>query len=275
MGKKVRVTIDEIMCSVAAREIKDGERVFVGQGYPILAAMLAKKRHAPNAILVMEGGLIDFEPHRPPLHIADFTAMKGVSCSCDMVDTFACYLFRGDIDVGFLGAAQVDKYGNINSSYLGDYEDPEMRITGSGGANEIGGYSKRGIILLRHGQFVEKLDYLTTPGYLEGGGSREKAGLMGGPSIVVSGIGVFRFDKKTKEMYLESYHPGSSVEDVKSKVPWDLNISPKVRRTSLPSDEELAIMRSIAPEISLGRSFALQMRTTNLMKFMQAKQMGT
>jgi len=273
MGRKIRVTLDEIMCSVAAKEIKDGERVFVGQGYPILAAMLAKKRHAPNSLLIMEGGVIDFEPYRPPLHIADCTALNGVSCTCDMMDTFSCYLFRGDIDVGFLGAAQVDKYGNINSSYIGDVENPEMRVTGSGGANEIGGYSKRGIILLRHGKFVEKLDYLTTPGYLEGYDSRKKVGLPGGPSIVVSSIGVFRFDGKSKEMYLESYHPGVTVEDIKSKVPWDLRISPNVQRTPLPSDEELALMRSIAPEISLGRAFALQRRTTNLLNFMQAKQM--
>ena len=254
MGKKVRITIDEIMCSVAAREIKDGERVFVGQGYPILAAMLAKKRHAPNAILVMEGGLIDFEPHRPPLHIADFTAMKGVSCSCDMVDTFACYLFRGDIDVGFLGAAQIDPYGNINSTVIGeDHSKPRRRFPGSGGANDVASFCWRTVIIMKHEKerFVGKIDFVTSPGYLDGPGAREKAGLPRGtgPYRVITSMGVFGFDEKNKYMKLLALAPGYTTEDILNNMGFEPLVAETVEKLEPPTAEELRLLREeIDPE---------------------------
>jgi glutaconate CoA-transferase subunit B len=262
-----RMTRDEIMVSVAAKEVEEGDLVFVGQGYPILAAIVAKKMHAPNALFMMEGGVVDFEPYRPPRHIAQAGCARGAAYYCDLAETFSCHLRSGFVDVGFIGAAQLDKYGNVNSSYVGDPKKDPIRITGSGGAHEIGAFSKKTLIILRHGKFVEKLDYLTTPGYLEGYDSREKAGLSGGPAAVITPKGVFRFDKETKEMYLESYHPGSTVDEIKSEIPWDLRVAPDVKRTAVPSDEEIAIMREIAPLVALGYGFSFQVTVENLMKF--------
>ena len=262
-----RITRDEIMCAMAAREIRDGERVFVGQGYPILAAIVAKKIHAPRALFLSEGGLVDFDPFRPPAHIAQATPIKGAAYFCDLIEIFSYYLSRGYVDVGFVGAAQVDKYGNINSSYVGDYDNSPTRITGSGGAHEIGAYAGRTLIIMRKGKFVENVDYLTTPGYLEGGNSRQEAGLGGGPSAVITPKGIFRFDEVTKEMFLESYHPGTTIEEIKVEFPWDLNVSSEVHRTPVPTDEETTIMRDIAPSIALGMGFTMQVTMENLMKF--------
>lgn len=263
---KKRITRDEIMCSAAAGEIQDGDIVFVGQGYPIMGAIVAKKTHAPNSLFVMEGGVVDLEPFRPPIHVAQATSSKGASYCCDLIETFAAHLRAGYIDVGFLGAAQVDKYGNINSSYVGDYDNNPMRITGSGGAHEIGCYAGRTLIIMRKGKFVEELDYLTTPGYLEGGDSREKAGLRGGPAALITPKAVFHFDEVTKEMYLHSYHPGATIEEIKAEIPWDLKVSPTVSRTPVPTDEEIVIMRETGPCIALGLGFTMQVTMDNLMK---------
>jgi glutaconate CoA-transferase subunit B len=263
---KKRITRDEIMCTMAAREIQDGDIVFVGQGYPILGAVVAKKTHAPNAVFVMEGGVVDFEPFRPPTHVAQATPSKGACYFCDLIETFAAHLRAGYIDVGFLGAAQADKYGNINSSYVGDYDQSPMRITGSGGAHEIGCYAGRTLIIMRKGKFVEELDYLTTPGYLEGGDSRERAGLSGGPSALITPKGIFRFEEDSKEMYLASYNPSTTIEEIRADVPWDLKVSPEVARTPIPTDEETAIMRDIGPTIALGLGFTMQVTLDNLMK---------
>lgn len=267
---KRRMTRDEILVSAAAREIRDGDLIFVGQGYPILAAIVAKKKHAPNVLFMMEGGIVDFDPYRPPRHIAQANCARGASYYCDLTETFSCHLQGGFVDVGFIGAAQVDKYGNVNSSYVGDLKKDPIRITGSGGAHEIGSFSNRTLILLRHGKFVEKLDYFTTPGYLTGHDSRKEAGLPGGPAAVITTKGVFRFDENTKEMYLESYHPGSTVDEIKAEIPWELKVAPDLRRTPLPEDDELEIMRDMAPLIALGYGFTMQITVENLMKFTRA-----
>lgn len=241
------------MCSVAARELKDGETVFVGQGNPILAALLALKA-GKRLTLVMEGGVLGFMPYRPPVHISDMSAMVGAECCCEMTDMFGMFLHGGKIDVGFLGTSQVDKYGNLNTSFSKDpKESIRGRIAGSGGANEIAGYAKRIVILLRHGKFIDKLFYRTSPGWLEGGTSRQDAGLPGGPSAVITMDGVFRFEKDTKEMYLDSIYPGKNVNDIKSKVPWDLKINPDLKEEELPSYEEIIMIRQFSPNISLGR----------------------
>jgi len=250
MIKKIKVTYEEIMCSAAARELRDGDVVFVGQGYPILAALLAKKS-GKRLTLIMEGGIIEFDLYRPPIHIADMTAMKGCAAACELIEIFTYYLFGGYIDVGFLGASQIDKYGNINTSYQ---SFPDKRIAGSGGANEIGGYAKRLIIMMRHGKFVEKLPYITTPGWLEGGNSREEAGLPGGPYAVITQKGVFKFEKDTKEIYLESIHPNVDLKKLKRSVPWDLKIADDLKITPLPTEEELQILRTWAPGVSIGRA---------------------
>jgi glutaconate CoA-transferase subunit B len=269
MPKKIKLTLDEIMCSVAAREIKDGDVVMIGHGYPMLTGYLAKKTHAPHAVLITECGLVDPDVYRPMQHPNDFSSTMGVSMCTDIPDLFASNLFRGYVDVGFLAAAEVDKYGNINTSYIGG-----KHFAGSGGANEIAGYAKRTIILLRHGRFVENCEYITTPGYLEGYNSRYEAGLPEGtgPSLLVSTKGVFRFDEKTKEMYLESYYPGITVEEIQEGIPWKLKIASKLNQTILPTEEELRMMREFAPTISLGRSFYVQIMMNYMQKFMEEAQ---
>lgn len=250
---KARISYDEIMCIVASREINDGETVFVGQGNPILAALLAL-RAGKRLTLVMEGGVIGFSPYRPPIHIADMSAMVGAQCCCEMVDMFGMFLLSGKIDVGFLGTSQIDKYGNLNTSFTRDpSESIRARIAGSGGANEIAGYAKRLIILLRHGKFVNQLFYQTSPGWLRGGTTRHDAGLPGGPSAVITLDGVFRFNEETKEMYLHSIFPGKTVEEIKSQIPWELKINPDLKVEKLPSYEEVLLIRRFSPNISLGR----------------------
>jgi glutaconate CoA-transferase subunit B len=247
---KLKLTYEEIMCSAAAKEVSEGDVVFVGQGYPILAALLAKKS-GKDLVLIMEGGIIEFDLYRPPIHIADMTSMKGCAASCELIEIFTYYLFGGFFDVGFLGASQIDKYGNINTSFQ---SFPEKRIAGSGGANEIGGYAKKIIIMMRHGRFVEKLPYITTPGWLEGGNSREEAGLPGGPAAVITQKGVFKFDKDTKEIYLESIHPNVKLKNIIRRAPWELKVADDLKQTPLPTKEELNILRNWAPGVSIGRA---------------------
>ncbi|MBD3229251.1 MAG: hypothetical protein GF329_13795 [Candidatus Lokiarchaeota archaeon] len=248
--KKIRLSYEEIICSAAARELSDGDIVFVGQGYPILAALLAKKA-GKDLTLIMEGGIIEFDLYRPPIHIADMTSMKGCAAACELIEIFTYYLFGECFDVGFLGASQIDKYGNINTSFQ---SYPDKRIAGSGGANEIGGYAKKLIIIMRHGRFVEKLPYITTPGWLEGGNSRAEAGLPGGPYAVITQKGVFKFDDETKELYLESINPKVDLEKLKKRVPWDLKVADDLKKTPLPSQEELNILRQLAPGVTIGRA---------------------
>ena len=256
MRRKVRITPLEMMVYTSSKELKDGERVFIGQGYPLIPAVFAKKFYAPNLRLIMEGGVYDFEPYRTNWHVADLTGAKGAICCCEFATVFAEWLYEGYIDTGFLGAAQVDKYGNINSTVVGDYFNPILRMTGSGGAHEIGAFAKKTIILKPHGKFVEKLDYFTTPGYLDGYESRYEAGLPEGtgPTAVITKQGVFRFDKVTKELYLDSIYPWVSIEEIKKEVPWDL-IAEDVKTAKLPSDEELRFLRGFAPLTTFRRDY--------------------
>ncbi|MHA1785427.1 MAG: CoA-transferase subunit beta [Candidatus Helarchaeota archaeon] len=270
MSEKIKMSYNEILCSAASHQLKDGDVVFVGQGFPLFASMLAKKM-GKKLHLVMEAGVIDFDPFRAPVHISDMSAMKGCMYTCSMIDVFSYYLFNNHIDVGFLGGAQIDKYGNLNTSYKGDPINPRNRIAGSGGANEIGGYAKKIIIIIRHGKFVEKPYYITTPGYLEGGNSRKEAGLPGGPECVVSLKGIFRFDKNTKELYLDSLHPGYEVEDIQKDIPWELKVSPNLKRTPLPTQEEIDIMRELIPNVSVGKTRWGIIQIQQMKDYMQIK----
>jgi glutaconate CoA-transferase subunit B len=274
MAQKMKVTYGALACYSAAREIRDGDVVFAGQGWPIVAAALALKFHAPNAKVLMEGGILVDEFLRPPVDVADSTCSMKCPFFSDFADTFTCILYKGYIDVGFVGAAQIDKYGNVNSTAVGDYYKPDFRISGTGGAFEIGCFSKRTILMLFHGNFVEKLDYLSTPGYLDGYESRYEAGLPQdtGPGVVITTKGVFRFDKVTKELYLESYYPKVTIEEIKKDIPWDLKVSPDVTQAPIPSEEEMEFMTNFAPDIILGRAFARQVYVANIMEFVTAKQ---
>jgi len=175
--------------------------------------------------------------------------------------------YRGFVDVCFLGVAQVDKYGNLNTTVIGDYEKPTMRLPGSGGAADFISYAKRTVFTMRGGGFVNKLDYFTSPGYLDGGDSRDKSGLFpigSGPSALISTKGVFRFDPVTKEIYLSRIHPGVSLESVKKDIPWDLKVAPDLLETERPTDDEINFIRDFAPELSAGRELAVELRNARI-----------
>ncbi|OPY87952.1 MAG: Glutaconate CoA-transferase subunit B [Smithella sp. PtaU1.Bin162] len=238
-------TLQELMAVAAAREIQDGEKVIIGTGLPLIGAFLAQKTHAPNIVAIYESGAIDCKPIFTPFSVADPVLVPGAAMQGGLVEGLGV-VHAGDLDVGFLGGAQIDKYGNLNAHVIGDYRNPKVRFAGSGGSNDIGAGCKRTIVMMLHQKqrFSEKVDFITTPGYLGGGKEREKMGFPGGgPSVVVSTMAILRFHPETKEMYLASYHPGLTVEDVKANTGWDLKVAPDVKETERPAPELIRILR--------------------------------
>ena len=238
-------TMQELMAVLAAREIKDGEKVIVGTGLPLLGAFLAQKTHAPNLIAIYESGAIDCKPDITPLSVADPVLVPGSAMQGGLLGGLGI-VHSGEVDVGFLGGGQIDKYGNINTHVIGDYYEPKVRFAGSGGNNDIGAGCKRTLVMMLHEKrrFPERVDFLTTPGYLNGPGQREKLGFPGrGPSVVVSTMGILRFHDETKEMYLESYHPGVTINQIKQNTGWDLIIAANVKETEKPDLESIRILR--------------------------------
>lgn len=244
--------LSEFLVSASAREIKDNETIFAGVGIPTLGALMAKLTHAPNAIIAMESGSIGPQPKRIILGIGDNPGIEGALMATSLWRLFSDQQ-RGYFDVGMLGGAQVDKYGNLNSTAIfgdGDYETPATRLPGSGGANDIASSAQRTLITipLQKRRFLEKVDYVSSPGYLEGYDSREKAGLLkGGPSAIITNKCIFRFDPVSKEAYLDSVHPGVTVEEVRNEVSWDLKVSPDVKTTEPPTVEQLKVIRMLDP----------------------------
>jgi glutaconate CoA-transferase, subunit B len=256
-------TLDELLAIVVAREIHDHENVVLGVGVPMTAGALAKALFAPHATLMMESGIVDIRPLLSLNNIADAHSCRGFSYATDLFSTFTA-TYRGYVDVCFLGVGQVDKYGNLNTTVIGAYENPTLRLPGSGGAADFISYAKRTVLTMRGGTFVNKLDYVTSPGYLEGGDTRDKTGLFpigSGPAALISTKGVFRFDPLTKEMFLAQIHPGISLTAIKKDIPWDLNVAPDLSETLRPSDEEIDFIRNFAPELSAGREVAVELRS--------------
>jgi len=252
-------TLPELLIAVTAREIKDGETVFAGVGQPLLGALVAKLTHAPNAILAMESGSVGPQPNRIVLGIGDNPCVENAIMATSLWRLFSDQQ-RGFLDVGIIGGAQVDKYGNLNSTCIfgdGDYYRPAARLPGSGGANDIASSAGRTVISipLQKRRFLERVDYMTSPGYLDGGkDARKKAGLPGGgPDAIITNKCVFRFDPETKEAYLYSVHPGVTVEEVKKEVSWDLKVPEKVLETPPPTVEEVELIRMLdANKIYIG-----------------------
>ena len=237
----------EMMVIAAAREINNGERVFTGTYLPILPALLAKRNHATDIMLFLEGGIVyDDIPSCLPLVATDHCLATGALFSGDTLNTLGLLLHGGHTDVGLISANSVDKYGNINTTCIGDYYQPKARLAGSGGACDFGCLCPRTVIILEHhlDRFPEKVDFITTPGYLDGNDSRQKLGMRtGGPSAVVTTLGLFRFESDTKEMYLDSLHPGVGIDELKLNIQWEIKISPQLKETSLPTVEELRVLR--------------------------------
>jgi glutaconate CoA-transferase subunit B len=243
----MRHTANEVMAIVAAREIQDGEIVFCGTGISLLAAMAAKRMYAPHAVIVFETGAIDPELREIPLAVADPRVMHGSCVHVGLAETFAMMQnrFLGPRVVGILGAAQVDRHGNLNSTCIGEYARPVVRLPGSGGACDVGSFVGRIIVFVRHERkrFVERLDYLTTPGYLDGPGARKQAGYPnGGPARVISDKALLRFDVESKHMVLDRYYPGTAPEEIQAHTGFPLDVTQAVPLEP-PTDEELRILR--------------------------------
>jgi len=240
----------ELMAVCGSKQIKNGEVVFIGTGLPLIAAMLAKKTHAPGAKIVYEAGFIDSNAKEIALSIADSRLGYRASGAIGLIETLGLMLQGGHVDLGFVGAAQIDEYGNINTTYIGSFEKPTVRLPGSGGGNDIVSSAKRIVVIMTHEKrkMVKKLDYLTSPGFLDGPGAREKAGLLGGgPSLVVTNLCQMDFDPGTKRMRLATIHPGISVQQVLENTGFDLVVPKNVPTTEFPTYEELALLRAIDP----------------------------
>ncbi len=238
-------TSPELLTINAARLLRDGDRVFVGVGLPNLACNLARRTHAPNLVMIYEAGVIGAQPARLPLSIGDPTLVSGALSVCSMYDIFAFYLQRGNVDVGFMGGAQIDKFGNINATVIGDYAHPKVRLPGSGGSMEIAAWANRCYLLTPHSKrrFPEKLDFRTSAGYLNGRPERQAAHLRGGGMLaVVTDLGLMEPDE-SGELVLTALHPGVTVEQVCLNTGWDLKVTPSLRTTEPPSSEELRILR--------------------------------
>ena len=239
---------DETMTVVAARELRDGVVCFVGIGLPSTAANLARRMHAPNAVLVYESGTIGAKPTKPPLSIGDGELAQTADAVVSVPEIFSYWLQAGRVDVGFLSAAQLDKFGNINTTVVGDYEQPRVRLPGAGGAPEIAASAKQTFIMLRQTKrtFVNQIDFCTSVGNREGGDSRKSLGMTGaGPTVIITDIGVLRPEPETGEFILTAVHPGRTVEEAVEATGWPLRVSPDVSVTELPSAAELASLREL------------------------------
>ncbi|HVO85588.1 MAG TPA: CoA-transferase [Candidatus Eisenbacteria bacterium] len=240
----------ELMAVCGSKQVKNGEVVFIGTGLPLIAAMLAKKTHAPSAKIVYEAGFIDSNAKDIALSIADSRLGYHAAGAIGLIETLGLMLQGGHVDLGFVGAAQIDEHGNINTTYIGEFEKPSVRLPGSGGGNDIISSAKRIVVIMTHEKrkMVKKLDYLTSPGFLDGRGARERIGLIGGgPFLVVTNLCQMDFDPETKRIRLATVHPGVTVEQVKENSGFDLLIPKKVQQTELPTCRELDLLRIIDP----------------------------
>lgn len=241
----------ELMVVAAAREIRDREVVFVGMRLPLLGFQLAKHTHAPDAVGIFELGIVrDAPAPEPILTMGDLPNLHRASWLADTGDVMGL-LQQGRVDLSFIGGAQVDRHGNLNTTWIGLPERPDTRLPGSGGACDLASLARRHIIIMAHEQrrFVPRVDYITSPGYGEGAGWRERVGLpRGGPAAVITTLGVLRFDEASGEMVLAATHPGVSVDEVVASTGWPLVVADAVSETPAPTDEELAILRRFDPE---------------------------
>lgn len=239
-------TASEMMIVVAARVLKGVRTVFVGVGLPNIACNLARFTVAPDLELIYESGVYGARPERLPLSIGDPTLVSGALSVVSMADLFGLYLQGGLVEVALLGGAQIDRYGNLNSTVIGDYEKPKTRLPGSGGACEIATNAQRTFMIMRlkRRAFVEKLDFCTSPGHVNGGDSRARMGLRGaGPELVISDKAILDFANADREMQLSALYPGVTAKDVQAEVGWPLRSADVIEKVAAPSAEELRLIR--------------------------------
>jgi glutaconate CoA-transferase subunit B len=241
-------TSDEIMTVAAARALRGDVVCFVGIGLPSTAANLARRLHAPDLVLVYESGCIGAKPTRLPNSIGDGVLADHADAVVSVPEIFSYWLQAGRVDVGFLGAAQIDRFANLNTTVIGSYDNPKVRLPGAGGAPEIAASCGEVIITLRHSvrAFVEKVDFVTSVGHGDGGSSREELGFLGrGPSAVITDLGLLEPDPETRELTLVATHPGVSVDEVRAATGWELLVAGDVTETEPPTREELATLRQL------------------------------
>ncbi len=252
-------TTDELMTVAASRELRDGAVCFVGIGLPSEAANLARATHAPNCVLVYESGTIGAKPEVLPLSIGDGVLAERADSVVSVAEIFNYWLQAGRIDVGFLGGAQVDRYGNINTTVIGSYDSPKVRLPGAGGAPEIAASAKEVIMVLKHRarSFVERLAFVTSVGHRHGGDSRAELGYPGvGPTAVITDLGILRPDPVSRELTLVALHPGASVERAREATGWELRVAEELDTTEPPTEDELLILRDLRARTAAARKEA-------------------
>jgi glutaconate CoA-transferase subunit B len=248
MASEPRYTPDEMMAAVAARELRDGEVVFVGIGLPNLACNLARATHAPRLMLIYESGAVGAAPERLPVSIGDPALVTGSLMVCSMADVFQLLLQNGRIEVGFLGGAQVDRYGNINTTVIGSYGRPTVRLPGAGGAAEIAIHARRTLVVakLHPRAFPERVDFITSPGHRAGGRRRAELGLPGaGPVKVITDRAVLEADAESGELVLAALYPGVDPAAVQAGVGWPLARRPHLAEVEPPTAVELSLLREV------------------------------
>lgn len=250
----------ELMVVCAARQIRDGENVFVGMRLPLIAFALAKRTHAPNCIGFFEGGVVRDVPSSELLYtMGDAPNIYGSLWTTTTLNVMRP-MAAGDVHLGFIGGAEVDRYGNLNTSMIGDWQhqQPKVRLPGSGGAADIASFSQRLAIIMQHERhrLREKVDYVTSPGYgypddhdPAGESWRKRVGLpRGGPAALITTLAIFTFDKQNGEALLSFYHPGTTIEQVQEQTGWQLRLADDCRETPPPSEEELRVIREYDPQ---------------------------
>lgn len=246
-------TADEMMSVAAARSLTDGAACFVGIGLPSTAANLARRTHAPDLVLIYESGTLGAKPDRLPLSIGDGVLADTADSVVSVPEIFNYWLQPGRIDFGFLGGAQIDRFGNINSTVIGDdYADPKVRLPGAGGAPEIAASCKEVLVVMRQStrSFVESVDFISSVGYGRGAGDRERLGLRGrGPVKVITDLGVLEPDPRTCELTLTRLSPGVSVEQVRAATGWNLEVADPPTVQDPPTDTELRVLRELKATI--------------------------
>jgi glutaconate CoA-transferase subunit B len=245
-----------MMTVAAARELRDGAVCFVGIGLPSEAANLARATHAPGCMLVYESGTLGAKPDVLPLSIGDGVLAEHADSVVSVPEVFNYWLQAGRVDVGFLGAAQIDRFANINTTVVGDYAEPKVRLPGAGGAPEIAASAKEVIIMLRHKRraFVEELAFVTSVGHGTGGDSRARLGYAGsGPRAVITDLGTLRPDPETRELTLTALHPGATVEAAREATGWDLKVAGDPATTEEPTQGELRILRDLKARTAAAR----------------------
>ena len=242
------VTAAEVQTVVAARRLEHARTVFIGVGRPSTAAILARMVHNPGLVLVYESGTIGAKPFRIPLSIGDSELAETADAVVSVPEMFNYWIGPGRIEVAFLGAAQIDRFGNLNSTVIGDYAHPRTRLPGAGGAPEIAASCGEVIVIAPHGKrtFVEKLDFLTTVGYGDGAHARERLGFAGrGPTAVITDLGVLEPDAETRELTLTQVHQGVGVQQVREATGWELRVAGELKVTHPPTDRELSALREL------------------------------